>query len=824
MTNEHHLHIQSPYKGLAPYDIGDKDNFFGRERETQILLGKIFANNITLLFAGTGVGKSSLLRAAIMPELTEQHALDVVYYADWVSEPLDGVKATIRQTLIANGKLTERELKLNDDLAPFLEVCVAYASEPLMLILDQFEELFQYHAHSGRLLPFVEQVARVVNAQRLPVSVVLSMREDFLAELNVFKGHIPGLFDNYYRLEQLSIEQAREAIEKPVAKLGVRYQDGLVDQLLRDLAAREQASQADFSAAHQVVEPPYLQIVCNELWRAERENPQQVITTDRYVALGGAQEIILKHFRLVMSRFSLREQSLAFEMFRYLVTERGTKMAYRADDLASSQLLGVPVAELQPILAHLASKEARILRADQRLDQTWYELYHDAFAQIIRAWSKEFQADENRRMYRQLTNAARKWANARRDDSLLLSGVALLETKEWQKRYPAETLAPQEQHFLRQSLAKYSCKLWLWRGIVAAITVLAVIAAGFGLYANTQRNIAKNQEEIAKAQTKKAVEERKKADAQKEIADTRTNEAVEERKKVESANREIELQSKLARIRSLIAYAYKDNSENQRERAALLARHAAFLVRDYLDKQYHDKMLNEILVALRTIFGTRFILEPELYSKNLFTQVCQKVRFKLELTDKEWQTFTDNAFPYKPVCPQLQQNSPRLRSEPMVATDYMALSLTIADAGSQGFLAHEIENSFKNRDKAVFDERTGLLWEKSGSKEGMPYDDAIHHCDNQGTAGYNDWRLPTIEELLSLVELQKQGNGLYIDPIFVTRQGNASYFFWYWSADIYQRPSNESNGGAWMINFSRGDVGWEWNNNNYQVRCVRSGQ
>ena len=800
MTNEHHLHIQSPYKGLAPYDIGDKDNFFGRERETQILLGKIFANNITLLFAGTGVGKSSLLRAAIMPELTEQHALDVVYYADWVSEPLDGVKATIRQTLIANGKLTERELKLNDDLAPFLEVCVAYASEPLMLILDQFEELFQYHAHSGRLLPFVEQVARVVNAQRLPVSVVLSMREDFLAELNVFKGHIPGLFDNYYRLEQLSIEQAREAIEKPVAKLGVRYQDGLVDQLLRDLAAREQASQADFSAAHQVVEPPYLQIVCNELWRAERENPQQVITTDRYVALGGAQEIILKHFRLVMSRFSLREQSLAFEMFRYLVTERGTKMAYRADDLASSQLLGVPVAELQPILAHLASKEARILRADQRLDQTWYELYHDAFAQIIRAWSKEFQADENRRMYRQLTNAARKWANARRDDSLLLSGVALLETKEWQKRYPAETLAPQEQHFLRQSLAKYSCKLWLWRGIVAAITVLAVIAAGFGLYANTQRNIAKNQEEIAKAQTKKAFE------------------ALE---KEEKAKQQIELQSKLDRTRSLIAYAYRDNSEKQRERAALLVLHAAFL-----NEQYHGDMLDEIRVALRVIFATQFITE-EPYSKNLFTQVCQKVRFKLELTDKEWQTFTDNVFPYKPVCPQLQQKPPRLRSEPMVATDYMALSLSISDAGSQGFLAQDIKNSFDDkRDKTVvFDKATGLWWEKSGSLKMVPYNAAIPYCDklkNAKFAGFDDWRLPTIEELLSLVELQKQENDLYLDPIFGASQKASS--FWCWSADIYQRPTNESKGGAWMLNFIRGDVGWEWNNNNYQVRCVRSGQ
>ena len=747
-----------PYKGLAPYDVADKDNFFGRERETQILLDKIFANNITLLFAGTGVGKSSLLRAAIMPGLMEQHALDVVYYADWVSEPLDGVKATIRQTLIANGKLTERELKLSDDLAPFLEVCVAYSSEPLMLILDQFEELFQYHARSSRLLPFVEQVARVINAPDLPVSVVISMREDFWAELTVFKSHIPRLFDNYYRLEQLSIAQAREAIEKPVAKLGFRYQEGLVDQLLGDLAAREQASQAEFSAAHQdaaqVVEPPYLQIVCNELWRAEQENLQKVITIDRYAMLGGAKEIILKHFRQVMSRFSLREQSLAFEMFRYLVTERGTKMAYRADDLASSQLLGAPVAELQPILAHLASKDARILRADQRLEQTWYELFHDVFAQIIRAWSEEFQTDDNRRIYRQLTNAARKWANAGGDDALLLRGAALLEAKEWRKQHRADTLAPDEERFLRQSLAKHSRWLWMWRGIVAVILLFASVAAGFGLYANTQRNAA-------------------------------------------------EQQSRIARIRALIAYAYDDNFTEQRERAALLVQHAY-----QLNQKYHGNMQREINTALRTIFHTAFIT-TEPYNSKLIEQVCQKVRLKIALTEDEWTQFTDNALDYTPVCSEFQQTYPlQLRSAPMRTTDYMPLSLNLADEGGYGILVGDVVNNFEPGDTGIFDEATGLLWENSDPLQKLTHAEAKGYCD----AKKDGWRLPTVEELLSLTHRQ-----------FISSQF-AQLKAWVWSADLRQGKSEISATSAWGVRFSRGVVSWHNVTYKGSVLCVRSGQ
>ena len=83
-----------PYKGLRPYLEENRDIFFGRDRERDILIDKLISNKLTLLFAATGVGKSSLLQAAVMPELKrpERRSLDVVYYNDWVVDSRQELK------------------------------------------------------------------------------------------------------------------------------------------------------------------------------------------------------------------------------------------------------------------------------------------------------------------------------------------------------------------------------------------------------------------------------------------------------------------------------------------------------------------------------------------------------------------------------------------------------------------------------------------------------------------------------------------------------------------------------------------------------------
>ncbi len=457
--------MKSPYKGLAPYDVADEDNFFGRDREKQILIGKIFSYNVTLFFAGTGVGKSSLLRAAVTPVLMKKHGLDVVYYADWVQDPIAGLKAEIEKTLIVNDKISGREVKGIEELHSVVETCTAYSSEPLVLIFDQFEELFRYQSRTGRLHPFVNQLVRVINDKDLPLSVVFAVREDFLADVNIFKGKIQGLFDNYYRLERLTASQARDAIERPVKKVGFRYEEGLIEHILYDLTEREQQRQEGaFSSAQEgqerYVEPPYLQIVCQKLWENEQHNPQKVIRTKTYNTLQGAEQIVKGHVEQVMEKLTLREQALAFQMFQYLVTSRGTKMAYRDEDLADT--LGVPVAEVRPILEHLAGREVRILRLDNRPDGQWYELYHDVFADIIRGWTEQFREDDNRHLYSQITTATRKWQQQGQTEDALLKGGLLIQAETWIKDADHQVaLLSMEREFLDLSVKHHYRNVWL---------------------------------------------------------------------------------------------------------------------------------------------------------------------------------------------------------------------------------------------------------------------------------------------------------------------------------------------------------------------------
>ncbi|MCP4107971.1 MAG: DUF1566 domain-containing protein [Desulfobacteraceae bacterium] len=118
-----------------------------------------------------------------------------------------------------------------------------------------------------------------------------------------------------------------------------------------------------------------------------------------------------------------------------------------------------------------------------------------------------------------------------------------------------------------------------------------------------------------------------------------------------------------------------------------------------------------------------------------------------------------------------------------------------------------------NRDGTVTDSATGLMWQKSGSDNTMKHSEAHVYIDGLNRkkfAGCNDWRLPTLEELVSLLE-DKKVNGFYINPVFECRE-----YGWYWTAD------KRASGGAWLVYFNYGYVDWYNLDYNYYVRGVRS--
>ncbi len=399
--------IHSPYPGLRPYREDERDKFFGREADKAILVDKILGNRLTLLFAASGVGKSSLLQAAVIPHLKAAGGenLSVVYSIDWVrdehSTPLSRLHDAILKALRDDGTLPVDAQPETGTLAELLEFCGLFARPPLVLILDQFEEFFRYQQHSTAFRPFIEQLTEVITDVALPVSVVISMREDYAMELNAFKPQLPTLlFENFFRLEKLNRKAAMQAILDPARQAGCDYEPALLERLLQDLQdpKREQAGLPHTTTpveGLEVVDPPYLQIVCAYLWKLKGAD-ETTLRLANYAKAGGIDGILNYFLDDALNSLSSAEKQLASRAFDFLAAQRGVKMAYPLDVLAN-KILKVKETKLGKVLAKLARRDMNILRDQTRNGVMWYELYHDMFSDSIEKWNNRWKARRQKR-------------------------------------------------------------------------------------------------------------------------------------------------------------------------------------------------------------------------------------------------------------------------------------------------------------------------------------------------------------------------------------------------------------------------------------------
>jgi hypothetical protein len=189
--------VHEPYIGLKPYTEAERDRFFGRERDAQLLINKLFSHPLTLLYAPSGVGKTSLLRALVIPELRAEEA-QVVYFDKWnTPDPCDAVAQAIAGSPQAPG---------SGQLVDAARVALSRDDSTLVLVLDQFEEYLQRYAGDLGHLPVA---LGALLRTPLDLRVVLSFREEFLASVDAcLRGHVLSLFASTYHLEHLDRDRA----------------------------------------------------------------------------------------------------------------------------------------------------------------------------------------------------------------------------------------------------------------------------------------------------------------------------------------------------------------------------------------------------------------------------------------------------------------------------------------------------------------------------------------------------------------------------------------------------------------------------------------
>jgi WD40 repeat protein len=477
----------SPYKFLDYFEPEDADLFFGRDREIRRLQLKFHNARLLILHGESGTGKTSLIRAGLIPRLSPESYIPA-YVRAW-QEPTQAIKEAMVHQLGVDHR------NLDMPLAEFLDAETAHLSKTVVVILDQFEEFFLRFPREVRQR-FHQELGACMAASHLDVHVVLSLRDDYFARLGEFQDTIPDIFTHEMYLARLTPEQAFLAAVEPVKRVGLSIDESMVtERILPQLNEGDQG-----------IQPPLLQIVCDALYQRAHDAGHTAIGEEECAALGDIREVLGRYLERTLRQFG-QERRQARAVLKALVTAAGTKRAMFLEELGSRlRTMGVELPD-DTIERGFVRKlvQARLVRAEVVEGRTRYELTHEFLVQQIAQWI----AQEERELTKVLELIDRAY------EGYQATGV-LLERRALEVITPVEdqlVLSPEQQAFLEQSEQAVRHERWrLWRrvGTLFLLVTLGVVSVfSWQLWQSSQRTEA--QRKLADTARKQAEKKRDEA-------------------------------------------------------------------------------------------------------------------------------------------------------------------------------------------------------------------------------------------------------------------------------------------------------------------------
>ncbi|MCY1074795.1 nSTAND1 domain-containing NTPase [Archangium lansingense] len=451
------LVADNPYRGLAPFEAEHRALFFGRDADINTVLGRLRHRPLVLVAGDSGVGKSSLCRAGVLPRVDAGMlggAREPITATLWPGRrPLEALAAALAPVL---GRKEAELVTALADTPDWLGRALREAHQQgrgLLLFVDQLEELITLAepvqaAHFARLLGELALPSQTVR-------VLLTVRGDFLTRLCA----LPGLGDEaeraLYILRPMPPDGVREAIVDPARSRGVVFESAELIQTLVE------------STSHGVGSLPLLQFALAELW--ERRNPAQGrITRAALEEMGGVAGALSRHADGVLARLSPDERGAARRLLLQLVTGEGTRIERAEEEL-------VEPSDEASRAALRALVEGRLLHTRTTSGQARCEIAHDS---LIESWGtlRDWLDDDtgHRAVRKRLEAASAEWERLRRTREALWGQRQLDEAR------PLEpsSLGPRERAFLlasRRAVARQRWGRWL-----AVLVVALTIAASYG--------------------------------------------------------------------------------------------------------------------------------------------------------------------------------------------------------------------------------------------------------------------------------------------------------------------------------------------------------
>jgi WD40 repeat protein len=488
----------SPYRGLASFQPEDAGWFFGREALTRLLVSLITGPAVAavpLAVVGpSGSGKSSLLRAGLIPALSRSNPVpqaDGQALSPVLLTPGATPVETLAACLTATGDVPDTASRLRSDPGNCMEKAL-----PPVIVVDQFEEVFTACQVEEDTRSFV----RALSALASGTIVVLGLRADFYGQALRYPELAAALQYRQVVVRPMTQEQLRCVIVEPARRAKVEVEDGLVELLLRELAPATGTGDA-YDAGHEPGALPLLSHALLATW--ERSRGSRLTVAD-YRASGGIRDAIARTAEAVYQALDDPERDEARRLFLRLV---------RVTDEATQTRCRVPVGELAGSADSAATSYDVLGRfVDQRLITVSEENAEISHETLLDAWPR-LQAwietgRDGLRIRRRIDDGARIWLEARRDEAALPRGGQLAIAREWaadpMNRDSLSSVGREfvdagiaRDHAERESGRRRTRRL---RQLVAALTVLVLTTAGLTGYALLQREAANTARDDADSQ------------------------------------------------------------------------------------------------------------------------------------------------------------------------------------------------------------------------------------------------------------------------------------------------------------------------------------
>ena len=543
---------ESPYAGLSSFQESDADRFFGRSREIAAVVNRIQDRPLLGVVGPSGTGKSSFVRAGLVPVLKRsgenweslviRPGRQPLAALASIVAPLVGSSTTVEGDIAEQKQLVEHLAREPGYVGSVLRARARRSRTKLLLFVDQFEELYTQVPDARERLAFTACLSGLADDATSPVRVVLSIRSDFLDRVAEDEHFMGELSQGLFFLSPPNREGLRDALVQPAEMAGYRFETPqLVEHMLGHLDATQGAL-------------PLLQFAASLLWE-QRDTAYKVLTEQSYEAMGGIAGALATHADSVLGELSDKQRTLVRAVFLRLVTPERTRAIVSMGELRE---LSKDSGEIQRLIDHLVQARLLVVQTGGGASGATVELVHESLLHswpTLRRWLDEGQEDSA--FLEQLRNAARQWQVKKFDAGLLWRGEVVEEARRFQRRYRGE-LPKLQRDFLEHVFAQEQRAARRRRTLVIGSTAflgLLAIAAVIALVV------------IAKAQ-KEA--ERQAVIARSAESEAREAEQAARRHLAEVQAKELERQKAQEEAEAANAQVAVTNAELQTKNGALL--------------------------------------------------------------------------------------------------------------------------------------------------------------------------------------------------------------------------------------------------------------